>query len=101
MTLAEEVERNRQAYSYKDGRVHLGNPYNGFVGSMYTFDEPGLGVYHGPIASLAKKHATNLQVVDFTGEDFKKVKRSEEHTSELQSRFDHVCRICLYLKIIM
>ena len=79
MTLAEEVERNTQAYSYKDGQVHFGNPYNGFVGSMYTFDEPGLGVYHGPIASLAKKHATNLQVIDFTGEDFKEVKR---HVSE-------------------
>src|SRR5699024_5484691 len=79
MTLAEEVERNTQAYSYKDGQVHFGNPYNGFVGSMYTLDEPGLGLDLGPIASLAKKHATNLQVVDFTGEDFKKVKR---HVSE-------------------
>lgn len=79
MTLAEEVKRSTQAYQYKNGQVHFGNPDNGFVGSMYTFDEPGLGVYHGPIASLAKKHAANLQVIDFTGEDFKEVKR---HISE-------------------
>src|SRR5699024_11698283 len=67
----------------------LGRKFNGFTG-----DEPGL--YHGSFRR------------GFTGERSNEVTqcraahlfdvRSEEHTSELQSRFDLVCRLLLEKK---
>src|SRR2546428_6385133 len=39
-----------------------------------------------------------LEVSAFFREDFVKVRRSEEHTSELQSRSDLVCRLLLEKK---
>ncbi|UFT98861.1 C39 family peptidase [Radiobacillus kanasensis] len=63
MTLAEEVIR----VPFEENGLR-GNPYNGFVGNMYTFDEPGLGVYHGPIAELGKKYLSSI--VDLTGQSF-------------------------------
>lgn len=72
--LAEEVKRNPATFERKDGKVYFGNPHNGFVGDMYAFDTPGLGVYHKPIAELAKEYAENKTVLDFTGEDFDSIK---------------------------
>jgi uncharacterized protein YvpB len=46
-----------------------GHPNDGFVGSMETLSEPGLGVYHGPIARLADQYLTG-RVVDLTGRNF-------------------------------
>ncbi|WLR49660.1 C39 family peptidase [Bacillus tianshenii] len=45
---------------------YRGNPYNGFVGNMYTFNQSGYGVYHGPIADLAEQYLPN-QIKDLTG----------------------------------
>lgn len=72
--LAKEVQKNPAEYKRRNGKIHFGSPYNGFVGDMYSFDTPGLGVYHGPIADLAKKYAPNKEIVDLTGEDFAAVK---------------------------
>ena len=72
MTLAEEVKKDNTPYEIKDGEIHFGNPYDGFVGDMYSFSNPGLGVYHGPIAELAKNYVGD-RVVDLTGHSFETV----------------------------
>jgi uncharacterized protein YvpB len=69
MELAKEVRK----VPFKSGGFY-GNPYDGFVGNMYTFSEPGLGVYHGPIQELAEKYLPN-RVVNMTGYDFSYIYR--------------------------
>jgi uncharacterized protein YvpB len=73
MTLAEEVKKDKTPYRKENGQVYFGNPYDGFVGNMYTYDEPGYGVYHGPISELAKKYLPN-RIIDMTGSDFDTIK---------------------------
>lgn len=51
MKLAEEVQK--VPFS-KDG--FNGNPHDGFVGSMTSLGEPGLGVYSEPIYKLADQY---------------------------------------------
>ncbi|MMZ59023.1 hypothetical protein D1872_210340 [compost metagenome] len=72
MKLASEVKRDPTPYQEKDGVIYFGNPYNGFVGDMYTFTNPGLGVYHGPIKDLAEKYLPG-QVIDMTGSEFQDI----------------------------
>ncbi len=50
----------------------MGNPNDGFVGSMYTLEEPGLGVYHDPIFDLAEHYLPN-RIIDLTGFDFEEI----------------------------
>ncbi len=72
MTLASQVRRDPTPYSKQNGQVYFGNPYDGFVGDMYSFNKPGLGVYHGPIAELGGTYLPN-RVVDFTGSSFETI----------------------------
>ncbi|WP_264739743.1 hypothetical protein [Cytobacillus firmus] len=51
MTLAKDVRK----VPVKQNGLH-GNPYGGFVGNMYTYSQPGLGVYLGPIYDLSSKY---------------------------------------------
>jgi uncharacterized protein YvpB len=69
MTLANEIKKNSTPYELIDGKVHFGDPNKGFVGNMYTFDEPGLGVYHKPIFELASDYVGDA-AKDLTGESF-------------------------------
>nr|WP_102028078.1 C39 family peptidase [Salirhabdus sp. Marseille-P4669] len=69
MTLANEIRRDPTPYQKKNGQVFFGNPYDGFVGDMYSFETPGLGVYHGPIAELGEKYLPG-RIVDLTGNNF-------------------------------
>ncbi|MGD6961116.1 C39 family peptidase [Fictibacillus phosphorivorans] len=73
MTLAKQVKKDSTPYRKVNGKVYFGNPYNGFVGDMYTFNKPGYGVYHGPIAELAKKYLGMERVTDLTGKEFDSV----------------------------
>ncbi|WP_342773932.1 C39 family peptidase [Mesobacillus subterraneus] len=67
MELFEEIEK---VPFEREGK--RGHPSEGFVGNMETMDEPGLGVYHGPVAELAEKYLPD-KIEDLTGEDFEKV----------------------------
>lgn len=64
MTLAAQVKK----VPYQDGALR-GDPYEGFVGSMTTFAQPGYGVYHGPIDALAQQYVPG-RVADLTGAAF-------------------------------
>ncbi|MFS0644273.1 C39 family peptidase [Siminovitchia sp. 179-K 8D1 HS] len=73
MKLAKEVKKDPTPRIVKNGKVHFGNPHEGFVGNMYTFSEPGLGVYHEPIMELGEKYLPG-QMVNLTGESFEELK---------------------------
>lgn len=72
MKLAREVKKDTTPYQKKNGKIYFGNPYNGFVGDMYTFKKPGFGVYHGPIAQLANKYLPN-RIINLTGKSFESI----------------------------
>src|SRR5690606_13542037 len=72
MTLAKEVKRDPAPYAVKNGKVYFGNPHRGFVGDMYDFSKPGLGVYHEPIMELGEKYLPG-RLVNLTGESFEEL----------------------------
>lgn len=47
LTLADEISK----VPYLSDGIY-GNPHQGFVGNMYTYNEPGLGVYHDVLKTL-------------------------------------------------
>lgn len=79
MDLAKEVRKNPAKYEEKNGKIYFGNPHNGFVGDMHSFENPGLGVYHEPIAELAAKYAGDRKVRDLTGHDFTHIMKQLNH----------------------
>lgn len=68
MTLAEEIN----TIPFRDENGLNGNPNVGFVGDMYSFDNPGLGVYHTPIANLAESYLPG-RIVDLTGGEIESI----------------------------
>ncbi|QHS23088.1 C39 family peptidase [Virgibacillus sp. MSP4-1] len=70
MTLAKEITRDPSRYKEENGKIHFGNPHIGFVGNMYTFNEPGYGVYNEPLADLAEKYVGKERVLNLSGESF-------------------------------
>lgn len=68
LTLAKEIKK----VPFEENGLR-GNMNEGFVGNMYTFNQPGLGVYHDPIMNLGLKYSNNL--LDISGEPFEKVLR--------------------------
>jgi uncharacterized protein YvpB len=69
MELAKNVKKDPTPYQLTKGAVSFGNPNDGFVGDMYSFNNMGYGVYHGPIAELAEKYLPG-QILDLSGEPF-------------------------------
>ena len=69
LTLANQVPN---VPYFKDG--YNGNPNQGFVGSMFTYKEPGLSVFNGPIEELANRYLPN-QIDNMSGKDFSAVKK--------------------------
>lgn len=72
-TLAKEIRKDSTPYKVADGKIYFGNPHDGFVGDMYSFDNPGLGVYHEPIKDLAEKYLPG-QIKDLTGSSFQELR---------------------------
>src|SRR5699024_12640634 len=70
----------------------LPNQAGGFLPSVKLFDRPRLQFAKQPVAHPLILHGTgtSCNVTNM---------RSEEHTSELQSRFDLVCRLLLVEKM--
>lgn len=68
MTLAKEIHK----LPFRDANYVRSNPYDGFVGDIYTFSKSGYGVYHGPVAKLAEKYLPG-KVKDVTGEAIESV----------------------------
>jgi uncharacterized protein YvpB len=64
MKLAKEIDK----VPYKTGNL-FGDPNDGFVGDMYTFDKQGYGAYHAPIERLAAQYMPG-KVVKLTGSTF-------------------------------
>ena len=73
MELAEKVKKDHTQQTVSNGRIHFGNPNDGFVGSLYSFKEPGYGVYHEPIAELAENYLPG-RIKDLTNSDFDELK---------------------------
>nr|WP_264373550.1 C39 family peptidase [Paenibacillus psychroresistens] len=72
MQLAKEIKKDPTEYKEKDGRIYFGDPNVGFVGDMETFNKPGFGVYHGPIAELAESYLPD-RIIDLTGAEFQDI----------------------------
>lgn len=62
MTLARQIKK----VPYKH------NPYDGFVGNMYTFSQPGYGVYHPPVEELANRYLPG-RILNLSGTSFQDV----------------------------
>lgn len=73
LTLAKEIKKNPAEYKLANGKIYFGDPNEGFVGNMYTYTQPGLGVYHKPIAELAERYLPG-KIKDLTGADFIELK---------------------------
>jgi uncharacterized protein YvpB len=63
MTLAQEIHK----LPFRDENDVRSNPYDGFVGDIYTFSKSGYGVYHGPVAKLAETYLPG-KIKDVTGQ---------------------------------
>jgi uncharacterized protein YvpB len=72
MELAEKIRKVDTPYKKENGVYYYGNPNDGFVGDIYTFDKMGYGVYHKPVADLAEKYLPG-GIVDLTEKPFKDV----------------------------
>lgn len=68
MTLAEQIHK----IPFRDANYVRSNPYDGFVGDIYTFSKSGYGVYHGPVAKLAENYMPG-KIKDITGQSIDSV----------------------------
>jgi uncharacterized protein YvpB len=67
MTLAKQIKK----VPFKQNGLY-GNPFEGFVGDMYTFKKSGYGVYYPPIYELAQKYIQD-RAVNLSGKDIKTI----------------------------
>ncbi len=68
LTLAEQIPK----VPYFEDGFH-GNPNDGFVGNIYSFNKSGYAVYHKPIEDLANSYLPG-KIINLTGSDFQTIK---------------------------
>jgi uncharacterized protein YvpB len=68
MKLAKQIHK----LPFRDENYVRSNPYDGFVGDIYTFSKSGYGVYHGPVANLAETYMPG-RIKDITGQSIEAV----------------------------
>src|SRR5207248_10152733 len=72
------------------GHVHVARAVEPARGDLHGHDLPALGVVHRKRVAPCETEVVRLRDPDACGRDDV---RSEEHTSELQSPYDLVCRL--------
>lgn len=78
LTLAKSIKKDPTPFSDEFGVIHFGNPNVGFVGNMYQVDQPGYGVYHGPLMDLAQVYLGD-RAEDLTGMSFDVILNQLKH----------------------
>lgn len=73
MELAKKKKRDKTPLSTKNGKIHWGDPNDGYIGDMYSYSKPGYGVYHRPIIELAEEYLPN-KIDNLTGKQFEELK---------------------------
>ncbi|MDR1640423.1 MAG: C39 family peptidase [Clostridiales bacterium] len=74
LELAEKIAKDETPLEVKGDEIYFGDPYKGFVGSMYDLDKDGYGVYHKPIYDLLAEYEPD-SAIDLTGCEFEDVLR--------------------------
>lgn len=69
LTLAEQIKKNPDSRTFKNGKIYAGDPNDGFVGDMWSKNKFGLGVYHKPVFELLKEYLPD-KAADLTGSEF-------------------------------
>ncbi|WP_312098649.1 C39 family peptidase [Niallia sp.] len=73
MELAAKIKKNTTPLSEQGGVIYWGNPNKGFIGDMYSYNNPGYGVYHEAVKELADQYLPG-EIVDLTGKEFEELK---------------------------
>lgn len=81
MELAQNINKNPNEHSVKNGVTYSGNPHRGFVGDIYNFRNHGLGVYNEPIFELLSAYTD--KGLNYTGCDFSDLYYSLNHAQPI------------------
>src|SRR5256884_841745 len=92
--LARRLEQNAEFIASTDAWFRPVNMYIGPDGALYLIDYYRNTIEHPEWMAADTYHAGYL----YNGQDRGRIYRSEEHTSELQSRLHLVCRLLLEKK---